>query len=246
MLPLVVPLVVDVSLPADFAPWWQAPDPCPDGGELRVSEGRSVWCQLGPVPHGPVARFDQGRLIESGEHRQGEKHGWWTRWDWSTGAPRARRRTLYWMGRDQPELDAPGGFLVGQDLSDLPVELDGATTTLSAIPGPLVLEVWFTGCGPCIAAFPTVAGLAERLAGRGTVVLLATDTERELVARFWARRGGPLPGVVHAWTGAGFGGMTQAGGFTFVLDADHRVVGTGDLHPPPDDRWERAIDALRR
>jgi thiol-disulfide isomerase/thioredoxin len=181
--------------------------------------------------------------MESGANFHGEAHGWWTRWDWSTGHGQVAARTLKWKGTTLPALDAPGGFLLGEDLSDLPVVIDGAPTTLSEVAGPLVLEVWFTGCGPCIAAFPTVSGLAERLAGRGVVVLLATDTRPEVVDRFWSQRGGPLPGVVHAWTGAGFGGMTQAGGFTFVLDDAKRVVGTGDLHPLPDDRWDRAIDA---
>lgn len=68
--------------------------------------------------------------------------------------------------------------------------LDGAKVDLAGLRGKfLVINFWATWCEPCIREWPQLERLAERLAGRDDVVVLAisVDQDRSLVAPFLAR-----------------------------------------------------------
>lgn len=54
----------------------------------------------------------------------------------------------------------------------------GAETSLAAFEGEVVvLNVWFTGCAPCIHEMPSLAALQRRYEGRINVVPISIDGE---------------------------------------------------------------------
>jgi peroxiredoxin len=81
-------------------------------------------------------------------------------------------------------------FQVG-DKVPLPVMDDskGATIVLSKEAGPVVLDFWFAGCGPCREWSPKVAKLVKEFEAQGTVLygVNGTDTA-EQVERFFDKQ----------------------------------------------------------
>lgn len=67
---------------------------------------------------------------------------------------------------------------------------DGSTVTLAAFKGkPLLVNLWATWCGPCVAEMPTLDRLAVREAQRLQVLVISQDTQgREAVGPWWAHR----------------------------------------------------------
>lgn len=63
--------------------------------------------------------------------------------------------------------------------------------TLAAFKGrPLLVNLWATWCGPCVAEMPTLDALAEREKARLQVIVISQDRKgRDLVAPWWAKRG---------------------------------------------------------
>ena len=65
---------------------------------------------------------------------------------------------------------------------------EGKSTTLAAFRGkPVLVNLWATWCGPCVAELPTLDALARSNAVR--VVAVAQDTDAKKVAPFLAGRG---------------------------------------------------------
>lgn len=125
---------------------------------------------------------------------------------------------------------------------DLEFVLDGQKTRISALPGPLVVDVWATWCGPCVSSLPELDQAARANPGL-TFLALSVDAEEATAAAFLSQS---QPAFRAAWVGAG--GMDALGisgiPATFVLDAEHRVVDRWTGWGPGDERLDEAIRAL--
>jgi thiol-disulfide isomerase/thioredoxin len=66
----------------------------------------------------------------------------------------------------------------------------GEKLTLAAFKGkPLLVNLWATWCGPCVAEMPTLDALADREKARLQVMVISQDSKgRELVDPWWAQR----------------------------------------------------------
>lgn len=53
---------------------------------------------------------------------------------------------------------------------------------------PLLVNLWATWCGPCVAEMPTLDALAERENARLRVVVVSQDNTRDKVASWWAKK----------------------------------------------------------
>lgn len=72
----------------------------------------------------------------------------------------------------------------------------GKAITLAAFRGkPVLVNLWATWCGPCVKELPTLDALAERSAGRLTVVTLSQDTDAAKAKAFLVGRGLPHLGA---------------------------------------------------
>ena len=66
---------------------------------------------------------------------------------------------------------------------------DGRVAHLSDFRGnPLLVNLWATWCGPCVAEMPTLDVLAGREAERLQVIVVSQDNSRALVDGWWAKR----------------------------------------------------------
>lgn len=66
----------------------------------------------------------------------------------------------------------------------------GETLSLSTFKGrPLLVNLWATWCGPCVAEMPTLDALAEREKARLQVIVISQDVQgRDQVNAWWAKR----------------------------------------------------------
>jgi peroxiredoxin len=73
----------------------------------------------------------------------------------------------------------------------------GETITLSDHRGSIVvLNIWATWCGPCVAKIPEVNRVAETYADKGVVVIgISGDHDRHALERFEAERGLAFPTI---------------------------------------------------
>lgn len=67
---------------------------------------------------------------------------------------------------------------------------NGEAVTLANFKGkPLLVNLWATWCGPCVAEMPTLDKLARREVARLQVIVVSQDSGgRDLVAPWWAKR----------------------------------------------------------
>ena len=66
---------------------------------------------------------------------------------------------------------------------------NGAKFRLSNLRGkPLLVNLWATWCGPCVAEMPTLDTLAGRESQRLQVIVVSQDNSRALVDGWWAKR----------------------------------------------------------
>ncbi len=80
----------------------------------------------------------------------------------------------------------------GEAMPDVSFEApDGASVKLAAFKGqPVLVNVWATWCGPCIAEMPTIEKLASREAGRLQVLAVSQDMKgRPAVEKWWNTQG---------------------------------------------------------
>jgi thiol-disulfide isomerase/thioredoxin len=80
----------------------------------------------------------------------------------------------------------------GTDMPAIPfVAPGGGPATLTAFRGkPLMVNLWATWCGPCIAEMPTLEKLAETDADRFQLIVVSQDLQGgKVVAPFFASKG---------------------------------------------------------
>ncbi len=90
-------------------------------------------------------------------------------------------------GTDAGKLDATHrGEAVAASAFTAP---DGKAITLAAFRGkPLLANLWATWCGPCVKEMPSLDRLAQRSAGRLTVVTVNQTDDAAAIAKWWASR----------------------------------------------------------
>jgi cytochrome c biogenesis protein CcmG, thiol:disulfide interchange protein DsbE len=90
----------------------------------------------------------------------------------------------------------PGGGVGGKsDLPDLSLECftGGATTALTGLRGPAVINIWGSWCAPCRDELPVMQELAEATAGRLHVIGVNSHDTRDAAASFGADVGLTMP-----------------------------------------------------
>mgnify|MGYP000020276583 FL=1 len=133
--------------------------------------------------------------------------------------------------------------LVGQPFPELTLTVDGEQRTLADFPGPVVLDLWATWCGPCIKAMPHLEELA-RVHPDVTFLAVSLDEREEQATRFFD---GAQTAFTVAWSGRGAYAVAQIRSIpsVFVLDADHTVTAYIRGYRTGDDRVDVALQALQ-
>jgi len=114
---------------------------------------------------------------------------------------------------------------------------DGKTMKLSDFRGKLVLiDIWATWCGPCVASMPHNSELAAQFAGNDLIILAICSSDTRANYDSWVQRNGSKYKFLTAFDPAGKDGWnksvfnTQYGvtGFPtlFLVGKDGRVIGT--------------------
>lgn len=75
----------------------------------------------------------------------------------------------------------------------LPCFTGGQDVALGTLPGPAVINMWASWCGPCRAELPVVQRLADRAEGRLHVLGVDVGDSREAAASFGEGRGVTMP-----------------------------------------------------
>jgi len=116
---------------------------------------------------------------------------------------------------------------------------DGRKVTLASFKGkPLLVNLWATWCGPCIAEMPTLDTIAERGNGKLQVLVVSQDGKgAEVVAPFFAKAGFKhLQPYLDQQSALGFAFATGMLPTTVLYDAEGkevwRVVGGMDWDGP--------------
>lgn len=124
----------------------------------------------------------------------------WMFWFAASLGPAARAQADAACRALQPELrSGPAPAFQVEDLAGQQVSLDELRGKF------LVVNFWATWCEPCIREWPQLDRLAERLAGRDDVVVLAisVDQDQTQIAPFLARMGLEQTGVRVLWDPSG-------------------------------------------
>lgn len=92
----------------------------------------------------------------------------------------------------------------------------------------VVLEMWATWCGPCVAAIPHLNELAEKLKDAPIVFLSVSDEDPDVVERFLKKRPlGGMVGVAHTESPMQRYGADSIP-TTFLIDAGGKIAGCTD------------------
>lgn len=114
----------------------------------------------------------------------------------------------------------------------------GKPVTLADFRGkPLLVNLWATWCGPCVAEMPTLDALAVREEARLKVLVVSQDIGRDKVDAWWAKqRYERLEPYLDAKSDLGFAFATGMVPTTVLYDADGRevwrVIGGMDWNGP--------------
>jgi thiol-disulfide isomerase/thioredoxin len=112
----------------------------------------------------------------------------------STDAPQARGESESKGSATASKPEAQGTLDIshrGEDAPDVKFNApDGSEVMLANFKGkPVLVNLWATWCGPCVAEMPTLDALAARQADKLTVLTVSQDMQgRELVDKWWAKR----------------------------------------------------------
>jgi thiol-disulfide isomerase/thioredoxin len=148
----------------------------------------------------------------------------------------------------KPEAEAPkGGELTGTlDISqrgkaaptDSFVDPSGQPVTLAAFKGkPVLVNLWATWCGPCVAEMPTLDGIALRAGDRLKVLTVSQDREGVDIGPTFAKGGfKKLERYRDPESKLGFAFATGMLPTTVLYDAEGkevwRVIGAMDWNGP--------------
>jgi thiol-disulfide isomerase/thioredoxin len=102
---------------------------------------------------------------------------------------------------------------------------------------PLLVNLWATWCGPCVAEMPTLDALAEREGQRLKVLVVSQDGAREKVDAWWAKQSlKQLEPFLDKNSDLGFAFATGVVPTTVLYDASGkevwRVIGGMDWNGP--------------
>jgi thiol-disulfide isomerase/thioredoxin len=94
-----------------------------------------------------------------------------------------------------PSAAASSGAPATPSLPDLslPCFTGGQEVALGALPGPAVINMWASWCGPCRDELPVVQGLADKAGGRLHVLGVDVGDSREAAASFGRGRSVTMP-----------------------------------------------------
>ncbi|GAA4594368.1 hypothetical protein GCM10023107_30240 [Actinoplanes octamycinicus] len=83
----------------------------------------------------------------------------------------------------------------GSRLPDITLDCftGGAPVRLAGLRGPAVINIWSSFCGPCRTELPVIQQLADKTAGKLTVLGVDTGDTRDAAASFGADHGVSLP-----------------------------------------------------
>jgi thiol-disulfide isomerase/thioredoxin len=103
---------------------------------------------------------------------------------------------------------------------------DGKPVKLSEFRGrPLLVNLWATWCGPCVAEMPTLDALSGREAERLQVIVVSQDNSREKVTAWWAKQSFKrLAPYLDARSDLGFAFATGMVPTTVLYDKDGKEV----------------------
>lgn len=104
---------------------------------------------------------------------------------------------------------------------------DGTSVTLASFKGkPLLVNLWATWCGPCVAEMPTLDALAARSQGRMTVLTVSQDSKGlDVVTPFFAKAAFKhLQPYLDQQSGLGFAFATGMLPTTVLYDAEGKEV----------------------
>lgn len=147
-----------------------------------------------------------------------------------------------WIAAWRPPAQAAPAPIEARLFPDLPLTVDGKPTTLYALSGPLIIDVWATWCGPCVTTLPEFDAVALRYPAV-TFVAISVDSDIADATRFLANS---HPTFVAAWAGAEAMktmGVTAIPA-TFVLDGDHRVLDSAVGSSPGSGRLEEMAERI--
>lgn len=102
----------------------------------------------------------------------------------------------------------------------------GKPVKLSDFKGkPLLVNLWATWCGPCVAEMPTLDALAQRQDARLKVLVVSQDNAREKVAGWWAKKSfKKLEPYLDTKSDLGFAFATGVVPTTILYDANGKEV----------------------
>jgi thiol-disulfide isomerase/thioredoxin len=140
--------------------------------------------------------------------------------------------------------DAPAVALDGSRFVDLSLLIDGQQRALFDIPGPIVIDLWATWCGPCRQSLPHLDELARRYEGRVTFLAASVDAEQAKATSYLTARGDHA--FEDAWLGRdGMGAVgVHAIPAMFVFDAQHRLVAQLAGWAPMDHSLDDAVASV--
>lgn len=112
----------------------------------------------------------------------------------STGTPQAQAESDAREAKPASKAEPSGTVDIshrGEDAPDVKFAApDGSIVTLANFRGkPVLVNLWATWCGPCVAEMPTLDALAERQADKLTVLTVSQDMQgREIVDKWWSKQ----------------------------------------------------------